>query len=428
MQVAIIQFPGSNCERETMLAVKRAGMEPVEFLWNEPREKLQKMDGFIIVGGFSYEDRSRAGIIAALDPVMQEIKLQSEQGKPVLGICNGAQILVESGLVPGLENHKLGMVLTENKRIKDNKILGTGFYNAWVHMRLADEYQRNAFTRKLSSKNILRIPIAHGEGRFVMTPALSQEIEVQGLNVFQYCDADGNIVNEFPINPNGSMLNIAAISNKGGNVMAMMPHPERTPNGDTIFQSMRDYIVESKQVITHQNETVPLYYYPRKQPMKSYKKSSSQFDFLVELMITDNEALTVQNTLAQLGIHAKVKRLVHWEVECESPAIFQQIKQSGVLYNNRKEAESTSPISDKDFQGLTCLVRPKEDLIGQQKCQTLRDHFGLTNGLVNVTRSIVWQFEPIELVDIPKWKETILQTNIIANPYAHDCYDFSFTT
>src|SRR5436190_8186019 len=190
MRIAIVQFPGSNCERETMLAVKRAGMEPVEFLWNEPREKLTNMDGFIIVGGFSYEDRSRAGVIAALDPVMQEIKLQSEQGKPVLGICNGAQILVETGLVPGLENHKVGMVLTENKRVADDKILGTGYYNSWVHLRLANEYQRNAFTRKLSHKSILHVPIAHGEGRFVMSPALLQEVVAQGLNVFQYCDME----------------------------------------------------------------------------------------------------------------------------------------------------------------------------------------------------------------------------------------------
>src|SRR5579872_2514139 len=177
MNIAIVQFPGSNCERETMLAVKRAGMQPIEFLWNESREKLQAMDGYIIIGGFSYEDRSRAGIIAALDPVMQEIKAQSELGKPILGICNGAQVLVETGLVPGLENNKLGMVLTENKRIAKGKIIGTGYYNTWVHMRLSDEYQRNAFTRHLTPKAILTVPIAHAEGRFVLTEALLMEVE-----------------------------------------------------------------------------------------------------------------------------------------------------------------------------------------------------------------------------------------------------------
>src|SRR5437870_1035688 len=132
MRIGIIQFPGSNCERETMLAIKRAEMEPVEFLWNESRDKLREMDGYVIVGGFSYEDRGRAGIIAALDPVMQEIKAQSEKGKPILGICNGAQILVETGLVPGLADDVVGMALTDNKRMRDGIVLGTGYYNAWV--------------------------------------------------------------------------------------------------------------------------------------------------------------------------------------------------------------------------------------------------------------------------------------------------------
>ncbi len=100
IRIGLILFPGSNCERETALAVKRAKMEPVEFLWNESLDKLRDFQGYILIGGFSYEDRSRAGIIAALNPVMQEIKTQSEKGKPILGICNGAQILVESRSSP----------------------------------------------------------------------------------------------------------------------------------------------------------------------------------------------------------------------------------------------------------------------------------------------------------------------------------------
>src|SRR5688572_427484 len=117
MRIAVVQFPGSNCERETMLALTRAGMEPVEFLWNQEQEQLRSFAGYVLVGGFSYEDRSRSGIIAALDPVMQIIREESQQGKPVLGICNGAQILVEAGLVPGLANYKLGAALTNNKQI-----------------------------------------------------------------------------------------------------------------------------------------------------------------------------------------------------------------------------------------------------------------------------------------------------------------------
>lgn len=413
MKIGIIQFPGSNCERETMLAVRRAGMEPVPFLWNESPEHLRDMQGYIIVGGFSYEDRSRAGIIAALDPVMQELKVQTEQGKPLLGICNGAQILVETGLVPGLENNKLAMVLTDNKRMANGKILGTGFYNAWVHMRLSDQYQRNAFTRHLSARDVLSIPVAHGEGRFVMTPVLLQEIMHQGLNVFQYCDEKGQITDEFPVNPNGSMANIAAISNKAGNVMAIMPHPERTTQGDAIFSSMRDYI-EAAHTVT----VLPLTYYPRRTPTPAYQKTPGVAEIKVELLITDNQALTVQNTLRQRGLPVTVRRMVQWEVACDSDITLQKIKKSGVLYNDRKEAECSAAQPGV----LTYLVRPKEDMIGQQKLQTLHDHFSI-QGVTSVRHAVLWQFSS-EQANIHELAEDILQTNILFNPYAHDCYQY----
>lgn len=409
MRIGVIQFPGSNCERETMLAVRRAGMEPVEFLWNEPREKLQSLDGYIIVGGFSYEDRSRAGIIAALDPVMLEIKAQSEKGKPVLGICNGAQILVETGLVPGLEDNKLALVLTDNKRVAEGKILGTGYYNNWIYMRLTNDYQRNAFTRHLTPKNILHVPIAHAEGRFVINPALLQELKVQGLNLFQYCDEQGQIIDSFPVNPNGSIDNIAAISNKNGNVMAMMPHPERTINGDAIFQSMRDYIAENGW------KPLPaLNYYPRREEIKNYKKPSQSYECIVELVITDNHALTVQNTLRHINIPVTVKRRLHWEVECDSPETMQQILQSGVLFNDRKEVQ----VNDKP-SGISYLVRAKEDWQGLQKLQTLKDHFNI-KGVTAIRHGVIWNFSAED--PIADLQNTILKTNIIHNPNAHECY------
>lgn len=419
MRIAIVQFPGSNCERETSLAVKRAGMEAIEFLWNESHEKLRQMDGYIIVGGFSYEDRSRAGIIAALDPIMQEIKVQSEKGKPVLGICNGAQILVETGLVPGLENHKLAAALAENKRVADNKILGTGYYNAWVYLRLSDEYQRNAFTRHLTPKHILSVPIAHGEGRFIMTDALLAEIEHQGLNVFQYCDANGNIINHFPVNPNGSIGNIAALSNKMGNVMAIMPHPERTLQGDVIFASMRDYIREGRI-----QQTVPLYYYPRQLQLPSYQKPENAHDYLADLIITDNEALTVQNTLQSMGLPVTVKRSQHWQIEYtdqQEQTTFAAIKKSGVLFNERKETvKPSSAITHSNM--ISFLVTAKEDLLGQEKKQILADHFAMQN-IANIKHGVLWQFQ-IENANMQEIADEILHTNILFNRYAHDCYQY----
>ncbi len=413
MKIAIVQFPGSNCERETELAIKRAGMQPYEFLWNESPEKLSAADGYVIVGGFSYEDRSRAGIIAALDPIMQEIKKQSEQGKPILGICNGAQILVETGLVPGLENNKLALALTENKRIANGKVLGTGYYNAWVNLCLAEDYQRNAFTRYLDHKSILRVPVAHAEGRFVMTDALLSEIKVHGLHVFQYCDSNGNLEAQFPTNPNGSVANIAAIANKAGNVMAMMPHPERTPLGDPIFASMREYIAAGRF-----DQPEPLHYYPRSSAVPAYVRSDQE-ECIVSLMITDNQALTVQSTLKRLGFNVNVKRKVHWEIKCDAKAVFEAIKASGVLYNDRKEV--LSHISQNSHTA-TFLVRPKEDIIGQKAYQSLKDHYNI-QGLNGIRHGILWQFSGEE-ANISDVSRAILKTNIIHNPYAHDCYQY----
>lgn len=411
MKIAIIQFPGSNCERETMLAVKRANMEPVEFLWNQPKEILADFAGYIIVGGFSYEDRSRAGIIAALDPIITVLKQQSDLGKPILGICNGAQILVESGLVPGIENNKMALVLTDNKRIQNGKVLGTGYYNAWVSMRVSDAFQYNAFTRLLTPNHILQVPVAHGEGRFVISPGLLQEMQENGLNVFQYCDDKGNVIDHFPVNPNGSIDNIAAISNKAGNVMAMMPHPERTAQGDLIFQSMQQYIAEGcKQT------SLPLHYYPRQYEIKNY--ATPQNEWLVDSIITDNQALSVENALNHLALPVTVRRTIHWEIDCDCDEELHLIKNSGVLFNARKEIllnreqyQAVDPVNKTSF-----LVRAKEDMIGQQKLQMLKDHFGIQKTR-SIRQGVLWQMDTSK-----KFLNEIINSHILFNPYAHDCY------
>lgn len=410
MRIAIVQFPGSNCERETLLAVKRAGMQPEEFLWNGSPDALKEYAGYVIVGGFSYEDRSRAGIIAALDPIMQVIKSQSHLGKPVLGICNGAQILVETGLVPGIENDTVGMVLTDNKRMQGGKVLGTGFYNAWIHMRLSHHYQLNAFTRRLKPNDILSIPVAHAEGRFVIPPALLTEMQLLGANVFQYCDANGKILNEFPVNPNGSVDNIAAVSNKAGNVMAIMPHPERTPNGDPIFHSMRDYIQSG-----YVQQVTPLHYAPRYADITKYEMPSTHHSMIIELMITDNQAITVENALHHRNLPVNITRRTHWEIECDSPDVISEIEASGVLFNDRKERiVSAATLYQKNT--TTVLIRSKEDMIGQQKQQLLEDHFNI-KGIRSIRHGILWG-----IAGDQQFINPIINSHILFNPYAHDYY------
>lgn len=418
MQIGVIQFPGSNCERETSLAIQRAGMVPHDFLWNQDPALLQGMAGFVIVGGFSYEDRSRAGIIAALDPIMQVIRAQSELGKPILGICNGAQILVEAGLVPGIEHHQVGLALTENKRIQQGKILGTGYYNEWVYMRLCDQYQRNAFTRHLNSDVVLRVPVAHAEGRFMITPALSLELVAQGLGLFQYCDAKGTISSEFPVNPNGSHANLAGISNKRGNVLALMPHPERTFAGDPLFRSMRDYIKEG-----YAETLKPMHYYPRfSTPLTNpYRQTAGRLRYLVASIVTDNAAMTLQSTLARLGFQATIKRYVHWELDEANGFSEAALQESGVLFNPRKEylihhSLATGP-NTKCF-----LVRSKENIQGQACAQLLRDHFSLN--VPHLQHGILWEVT-VQAGDPPAVFDSILATHIFHNPYAYDCYHYA---
>lgn len=219
--IAVIYFPGNNCEEETSRAVIAAGMEGKIVRWNQ-RKGLEKHDGFIIPGGWAYEDRIRAGVIAAKDPIFGVIKKEAENGKPVLGICNGAQALIECGIVPGLKD-KVEMALAPNK----NPFV-SGYYCSWVYVKNAQDKNRCAFTGLIGKEQIIPMPVAHGEGRFTTKDRELLGKLIKGRQViFRYSTKDGITEEGFPTNPNGSLYNIAAICNKKGNVMAIMPHPER---------------------------------------------------------------------------------------------------------------------------------------------------------------------------------------------------------
>ncbi len=257
--IAVILFPGNNCENETARAVESVGMSAEIVRWNQ-RNEINKYDGYILCGGWAYEDRIRAGVISAKDPIMRKIKSEAKKGKPVLGICNGAQILIETGMVPGLKN-EIEMALAPNM----NPFV-SGYYCTWVKIKNVQE-NVSIFTKALEPDEVIRIPIAHGEGRFTTTEqGLLKELIYNKQIVFRYCNKKGEVVDKFPVNPNGSMHCIAGLCNKKGNVMAMMPHPERAtwfrqhPNflnksfeeneklapASKIFESMKLYIINRK--------------------------------------------------------------------------------------------------------------------------------------------------------------------------------------
>ncbi len=208
MKVAVIRFPGSNCDLDMMAALRGIrGLEP-ELVWHEDSALGRGDYGAVILpGGFSFADRLRAGAIAANSPAMARVKCLAERGTPVLGVCNGFQILVESGLLPG--------ALLRNTTLK--------FVCEWTHVRV--ENTRTPFTSALREGQVLALPIAHGEGRFFLEPAELARLERDGLVTFRYCDASGRAT--AGSNPTGTLNNIAGLCNKEGNVVGLMPHPER---------------------------------------------------------------------------------------------------------------------------------------------------------------------------------------------------------
>ncbi|SVB15618.1 uncharacterized protein METZ01_LOCUS168472 [marine metagenome] len=396
------------------MACHRVGLNPIEFLWNEPTEKLTNFDGYVIVGGFAYEDRSRSGVIAALDPIMKQIKTEAEKGKPVLGICNGAQILVESGLVPGLKNHRVGMALTDNKRVKDGHVVGVGYYNTWANLKMSVSSDRCAFTRHLNTGDFINIPLAHGEGRFIIPDELLEKMITNDQTVYCYCDNDGSVVDEFPTNPNGSMYNLAAVCNPAGNIMAMMPHPERTENGDAIFSSMKEFIENENPITDH-----TLFYDRSHYKVENYQSGDGATEWVIDMIITDNEAASVHNTLDHLGYTINVTRQTHWEIETngDQESILQKIDESGELYNSNKEF--ISKVTEKE-NTASFLVRQKEDMIGRSKLESLNERFEI-EGITDLKRGVIWNVT-VKKGNFETSLKQILDTHILFNPLSHECY------
>ena len=412
--IAIIQFPGSNTERETIMACNRVGMKSEEFLWNAPPSSLKNFSGYIIIGGFSYEDRSRAGIIAALDPIMNQIKKESSKGKPVLGICNGAQILVESGLVPGCKDNTPCIALTDNKRITNNQVVGVGYYNTWANLKLSSNPSRSAFTRHLKTNECIQVPFAHAEGRFLIPEKLLDEMIKNRQTLFQYCDINGSTENEFPTNPNGSIYNLAAICNSAGNVMAMMPHPERAIEGDVIFSSMKEYIEEDNPVSNY-----ILTYISSKKKLINFTPNLKMSYWRISALIADNTASTVQQKLQNLNCHVNISRQIFWGIETDNDRnqILKKIDESGELYNSNKEYIDEN--TDHSYD-LSLLVLQKDDIIARMKYESLSNRFKI-GGINKITRGVVWNIS-LNGGNIQDVLEQIINTNILYNQESHECY------
>lgn len=227
---AVIQFPGSNCDQDCVWAINSIEGASAEFVWHK-EETLAGYDAIVLPGGFSYGDYLRCGAIAQFSPIMQAVMCDAAAGKLVIGICNGFQILCESGLLPG--------ALVRNRTLR--------FVCEMANVRV--ESTHSPFTHRCGEGSLLRLPVAHGEGCFFADEATLRELNANQQILLRYVDARGELVPE--ANPNGSVENIAGICNTRRNVFGLMPHPDRacderlgSADGRQIFQSMMDAVAD----------------------------------------------------------------------------------------------------------------------------------------------------------------------------------------
>ena len=228
MRFAILVFPGTWSDADCHYAVSGTLGQDAGYVWHQD-DSLAGYDAVIIPGGFSYGDYLRAGAIARFAPVMGAVRDFAAAGGPVIGICNGFQILCEAGLLPG--------ALRRNAHLQ--------YRCQWTQLRA--ERADTAFSSRCAAGQILQIPVSHGEGSYYANPATLQELEQQRRILFRYCEPDGRLTDA--ANPNGSIANIAGVLNEKGNVLGMMPHPERScelllgsADGNLIFGSMIDAV------------------------------------------------------------------------------------------------------------------------------------------------------------------------------------------
>ena len=224
MKFGVVVFPGSNCDEDMVYVLRQRMKQPVVKLWHKDHD-LQNCDFIVLPGGFSYGDYLRSGDIARFSPIMQEVIAFANKGGFVFGVCNGFQILCEAGLVPG--------ALLRNDHSRFN------CENVYVR----PEHQAARLTAATKPGQALKIPIAHGEGRYYTDAETLRSMEANGQILFRYCDASGQVTPE--ANPNGSLGNIAGVCNAGKNVFGMMPHPERAADpelgntdGQVLFEGL----------------------------------------------------------------------------------------------------------------------------------------------------------------------------------------------
>jgi len=425
IKFAVISFPGTNCETESLRAFKRNGMDAELVLWNDPgilnKTRLNEFDGYCIAGGFSYEDRGRSGVVAAQDPITEILKQEADKGKVIIGICNGAQILVETGLIPGFDNKSLAIALTWNEMKKGDEIIDTGFYNIWIRLKNIAPKGRCAFN---DLDEILHIPMAHGEGRFVVDKDVLKKLEKNDQIVFKYADEKGKVNPDFPYTPNGATASIAAICNPAGNVMAIMPHPERDPNGNgnQVFQSIKKWI-ENKVKTDYK----PLGDYECAEDVR--KPEKPDLEIFVRLIITDNTERTIEEALIRKGHNLHLDRYEYFGIKLESGVdvneAVRKIMATGELANFNKHHvyirigdelfsyEKVKGLHPKDISLSNSVIAcEQKDFVGEAKKARINHHAGSV--IKSVNYGILWNMSGADGITV----DSVIKSKVLYNPHS----------
>ncbi len=400
-KIAVLTFPGNNCENETVRALDSVGFDVQKIRWNESSKTLLSFDGVVIPGGFSFEDRGRSGVISAQEPIFRTLKEMAKAGKPIMGICNGAQMVVESGLILETAEEIPAVALLKNKRMNQRgEILGTGFYHSWRTLKpIRTDTPFSQFSHSI------RVPLAHGEGRFTVPNHLQSLIREKNLIVFQYVDENGAVDPHYPVNPNGSFENAAAMCNESGNVLAIMPHPERSDAGKAVFESLWNFF-QTQKIIPYID--TPVVSFP---PRTLHPLPETNVRILVSLNITDN----TEKTFSQV-LQAPVVRREIWDiksVQIPSQEALKALLLSGELVNLHKQSvqvfvggvwylfskeDGFSPLSEDPLQDFF-LVREKEDFKGKYAQEHLKRHFPDLS-VEAVSFGVLWKVEGSDITEM----------------------------
>lgn len=408
--LAVIGFPGNNCEIETVRAAERNGFTASWVRWNQP-ELIGSFDAYVLPGGFSFEDRGRAGAIAAREPIFEALRSEAKAGKVILGICNGAQMIVESGLIPVGDN-PLPYALADNiRRDETGHVVGTGYYTAWVNLKV--DRADTAFTNQV--KTLVRVPIAHGEGRFTSQDAVAQQALSEHEQVaFRYTDTSGKVDPHYPVTPNGAEQAVAMIVNKEGTIGALMPHPERffdEFSGDQIWQSMRHWIENKTSPTTVAIGDLSAQPLPE---IRVFERASNTIYLEKTLIITDNEGFSVESAArAVVGkSDLTLSKSVIYAITGQNLTTA-ELTQTGLIHNANKE--NLVDYAPKPYQLLVePLINDAADHLADQLTELLGKN-------IQVRTLKGWDFETDEAPAVEK----ILQNGLLANPNAHQIFKTS---